>query len=83
MDNQSSEPHPASRDFSPVDPDADSHAFIIRIWLEDVESAAGVALWRGHITHVLDRRRRYFQDLPSIIHFVAPYLEEWGMTHKP
>jgi hypothetical protein len=83
MDNQSFEPHPFNRAPPPIDSDANSHAFVIRIWLEDVESVADVTLWRGHITHVLDRRRRYFQDLTDIIQFVTPYLEQWGVAHKP
>jgi hypothetical protein len=59
--------------------DIDSHAFVIRIWLEDIRPTAGAVLWRGHITHVPDHRRRYFQDLNYIASFIAPYLDRWGI----
>lgn len=60
-----------------MDTTSDSHAFVIRIWLEDAQSAENDTLWRGQITHVLDQRYHYFQDLSGIIHFMTPYLDVW------
>ncbi|MFO7684162.1 MAG: hypothetical protein R6X34_29375 [Chloroflexota bacterium] len=67
---------------SSMDTTSESHAFVIRIWLEDAQSDENSTLWRGHITHVLDHRRHYFQDLSSIIHFITPYLDVWTVKGK-
>lgn len=75
MENKPSDPHPAEQDPSAKDATNDSHAFVIRIWLEDAESENTDAFWRGHITHVLDHKRYYFQDLSGIIQFITPYIE--------
>lgn len=61
----------------PEDP-ADSHegtdhSFIIRIWLEEILED-GQSRWRGHITHVPSKRRRYFEGMGEIDRFIAPYL---------
>lgn len=61
----------------------DSYAFVIRIWLEEDATANDAVFWRGHITNVLDHRRRYFQDLTGITHFIRPYLEQWGAFRNP
>ncbi len=60
-----------------MDASSDSHAFVIRIWLEELESDENSTLWRGYITHVLDHRRHYFQDLSGIMRFITPYIEIW------
>jgi hypothetical protein len=57
--------------------ETESHAFVVRIWLEEV-SASGRALWRGHITHVPSGRRRYVQRLGDITTFIAPYVDAMG-----
>jgi hypothetical protein len=53
-----------------------AHPFIVKVWLEETAEEAGLASWRGHITHVPSGRRQYFQDLDGIAAFVAPYLEQ-------
>jgi hypothetical protein len=78
MENKPSDPNPAEQDARPLDATNDSHSFVIRIWLEDAEAAETNALWRGYITHVLDHRHHYFQDLSGVIHFIQPYLDIWG-----
>ena len=75
MENKPSDPIPVQQDSSAIEANNESHAFVIRIWLEDIENDDTIALWRGHITHVLDHRRKYFQDLSGITHFITPYLE--------
>jgi hypothetical protein len=42
------------------------------VWLE--EAATGELAWRGHVTHVIDRQRRYFENLDDIVGFIARYL---------
>lgn len=87
MNREPSEHSRASGDPSSADTDADvgidSHAFVIRIWLEEVANNDNPVLWRGQITHVLDRQHRYFQDLPSILSFIEPYLEQWQTKQNP
>ena len=69
--------------------EANSHPFIVRIWLEETADEAGRAMWRGHITHVPSGKRRYIKDLDDIKPFIAPYLEAmgvklargWGIRH--
>jgi len=54
-------------------------SFIIRIWLEETVQEAGVAKWRGHITHVPSGKRRYIEELDEIVTFIVPYLGEMGV----
>lgn len=60
-------------------PEANSHSFIVKVWLEETVNQAGQALWRGHITHVLSGERHYIQDLYYLPVFIAPYLEGMGV----
>ncbi len=55
--------------------EAQTHSFIIKLWLEELAEDAGRPIWRGHVTHVPSGERRYLQDLNGILAFVAPYLE--------
>ncbi|MCA9874454.1 MAG: hypothetical protein H6659_14835 [Ardenticatenaceae bacterium] len=82
MNNTPSDPELSEQPTLPPNTPQNSHTFVIRIWLEDDESDEAAAFWRGHITHVLDQRRRFFQDLQGIKQFIAPYLEEWGAFHR-
>ena len=59
--------------------EANTHSFVVRIWLEEAAGDVGPATWRGHITHVLSGERRYLKDLDGIIAFIAPYLEAMGV----
>jgi hypothetical protein len=58
----------------------DSHSFIVKIWLEETPQEAGRATWRGSITHVFSKERRYLRDLNEIARFIGPYLQEMGVT---
>ena len=60
-------------------PEANTHSFIVRIWLEEVASATRGAKWRGHITHVPSGTRHYLKGLDDIIDFIVPYLETMGV----
>ncbi len=57
-------------------PEAHTHSFVIKIWLENAAAEAEQPLWRGHITHVPSGTRRYFQDLTVITEFMQPYLQK-------
>jgi hypothetical protein len=52
-----------------------THAFVIRVWLEQTVAEDGEAIWRGVIIHVPSGRRRYFQSLDEVRGFVVPYLD--------
>jgi hypothetical protein len=82
MEKNPPDPPPAEVDPASMDVTNDSHAFVIRIWLEDAQSDENNTLWRGYITHVLDHRHHYFQDLSGIIHFITPYLDVWTVKGK-
>ena len=56
--------------------EAHTHSFIVKVWIEETVKEAGQAIWRGHITHVLDDERYYIQDLDEIAAFIVPYLEK-------
>lgn len=58
------------------DTESRTQSFVIRIWAEERDAGSDRVLWRGHITHVPSKERRYFDDLSGLIRFVAPYLEQ-------
>jgi hypothetical protein len=55
-----------------------SHAFVVKIWLEELETEDHRALWSGWITHVNTRERRYFRALSEILDFITPRLAAWN-----
>jgi|SRR5688572_9901611 hypothetical protein len=59
--------------------EANTHAFIVKIWVDDPGAEKGQPTWRGHITHVLTNKRHPISRLSDITTFVAPYLEEMGV----
>ena len=59
-----------------------TYSFVIKIWLEETGGAEG-AMWRGHVTHVSDGKRLYFESLDAILTFIAPYLKELGVEIEP
>jgi hypothetical protein len=56
-------------------PEASTHSFVIRVWLEETADNAEQPKWRGHVTHVPGNQRRYFDNLEDIKHIVKSYLE--------
>ena len=54
-------------------------SFIVKVWVEDNAETGGQSFFRGHITHVTSRKRRYLKNLGEIEDFIAPYLEEMGV----
>jgi hypothetical protein len=59
--------------------EANTHSFIIKIWLEESAEEAGRARWRGHITHVPGGERRYVEDLHQVLLFMMSYLGRMGI----
>jgi hypothetical protein len=60
----------------------ETHSFIVRIWLEETVAEAGVARWRGSITHVGEGVRRYVNGLAEISEFIAGYLKTLGVRDR-
>lgn len=48
----------------------DTHAFIVRIWHEAVDSEGRVAIWRGSIDHVGNGQSLYFSDTDNMVRFI-------------
>lgn len=57
-----------------------NHAFVIRIWLEEVCPETGVPKWRGHIVHLPSRTERNFDQLETMLRFIEDWLitDAWG-----
>jgi hypothetical protein len=60
--------------------EANTHSFIVKIWLNETVEEARRATWRGQITHVPSGKRRAFSDLSDMTAFIVPYLESMGVT---
>ena len=56
-----------------------THAFVIRIWLEDTAGEDANNLWRGYITHIPSGDKQYIQNLSEIFFFVISYIEKIGI----
>ena len=51
-----------------------SHAFIVRFWLEPRELENAKPIWRGKIEHVASGRKVYLKGLNEIHAFIESYL---------
>lgn len=54
------------------------HSFVIRIWIEEIDTDTRRALWRGHITHTESMRREHFERLDGIAPFIERCLRPAG-----
>lgn len=52
-----------------------THAFIVRVWLEPREIDGATPEWRGVIEHVPSGERRYLKDLSEAEMFIAACLK--------
>ena len=59
--------------------ESNTHSFVIKIWLEETDERSDTSAWRGHVTHVPSRNRRYVDDLQGITDFITRYLEQLGV----
>jgi hypothetical protein len=58
----------------------DTHAFVIRLWLENETQPVQ---WRGHITHVFSGRQQQVSQLSQIDDFIGSYLNDMGIDDDP
>ena len=56
-----------------------THAFVVRVWLEPREIEDAPPEWRGVIEHVPTGERRYLKNLDDIRRFIVSYLENMGV----
>jgi hypothetical protein len=54
-------------------------SFVVRVWVEESGGTHASPAWRGHITHVVSRERRYLRSLEDIAVFIIPYLKQLGV----
>lgn len=60
-----------------MDPlEANTHAFIVKVWLEQAEDDTGRATFRGHVTHAMTGQRHAIKRLRDIPRVIASYLEQ-------
>ena len=59
--------------------EANTHVFIVRIWLERREIANVIPEWRGVVEHVPSGERCYLRDLQEIAACIMPYLKAMGV----
>jgi hypothetical protein len=59
--------------------EANTHSFLVRLWLEETSATDGRVVWRGHITHVASREKRYVSEVDELILVIVPYLQEMGV----
>lgn len=59
--------------------EANTHSFVVKIWLEETAKEASRAVWRGHITHVPSGERMYIKELDEVRQFILPYLKRLGV----
>jgi hypothetical protein len=59
----------------------EAHSFVIKLWIEEPREGGGVAVWRGHVTHVPSGERRYLKELADILDFIDPYLGGASAPH--
>lgn len=55
--------------------EAESHSFVLRLWLEHDGAVAAPGEWRGWLDHVQTGRRYYFRELTAIERIVADCLD--------
>jgi hypothetical protein len=54
-------------------------SFIVRIWRETAELPTSACEWRGSIEHVSSGQRGFFRDLPAILEYMKPHLQQLGI----
>ncbi len=58
-----------------------SDTFIVRIWRE-AASPRPEAAWRGQVEHVRSSKRRGFQNMADLVHFLELWTARDSSPHK-
>jgi hypothetical protein len=56
-------------------PEDQTHAFVVRFWLEHREIKGVKSLWRGVIEHALSGRKKYLKKIDEVTDFISSYLK--------
>lgn len=75
-------PDPPTHGGSPDLFEANTHSFIVKVWLEETLAETGQVVWRGHITHVPGGERRYLKSLSEVSAFIELYLQQMGVKFR-
>lgn len=54
----------------------EAQSFVIKVWLEEIDSATGRQVWRGRVTHVPSGEQYAFTDLAMLVGILAAYVED-------
>jgi hypothetical protein len=60
--------------------DAQSHAFVVRIWEERRDIPGAPPVWRGFVSDARSGARIYFDTLPALCAFLARQTGIAGLT---
>lgn len=58
---------------------ANTHSFIVKIWVTESTPENSLVTWQGQITHVPSGERRYFTDFGELRAFMTVYLQQLGV----
>lgn len=56
-----------------------THAFILKIWLEEFPEENGKVVWSGYITHVPSNRLRYVRSWFEILDVIGKHARQMGV----
>ena len=65
-----------------LDDELNAHSFVVRVWIEERPPGDPDGKWRGHVTHVLDRRRRSIDSFSDIQRFIEEYLDALSIERR-
>lgn len=55
--------------------EANTHSFVVKLWLDPSDGGAQDARWHGEIAHVASGQRYRFERLSELSRFLQPFLE--------
>ncbi len=60
-----------------------SRSFVLKLWIESTSQDGCKVIWRGHITEVISRKKRYVKALEEINAYLIHQLQEMGGKNIP
>jgi hypothetical protein len=69
---QTSESELLTDDIDPVQ----ARSFVLKLWIEGIETKSGQVSWRGHITQVISRTGQYVKSLDEINSYLIQQLQD-------
>ena len=53
-----------------------THAFVLKLWVDDTNDLASKHKWQGYITHVTSQNKIYVKNFKEIEDFIRPFLKD-------